>query len=327
MKNKMLKPIFIGGTGRSGTSILKRVLQQHSNIVNIPNELRIIIDPDGILDLVSSLTQRFSTNRADIAIVRFMNLISRCGKGNYLDKTASRLKHRINFWPLTGQNYRCILSFFGDEYVRDRTQNLLEELTYHQSKAELIHSTPYSFRSIVYESGPFDKEEIYGLINDYINDLYCNLANSKTTCWVDDTPLNILHANELAGLFKDMKLIHIYRDPRDVVASYYTKKWGGDQFATVARRVAGIYHQWHQVKKGLPSQQLIEISLEELSANPKPTLQKICDHIGLEFEEGLLDTKLDKSNSGRWKRDIPSEDLESVLGHIEPFLNIYGTTM
>ena len=58
MQDEFLKPIFIGGTGRSGTTILKKVLQQHSNIVTIPNELRIIIDPDGILDLFNALTER-----------------------------------------------------------------------------------------------------------------------------------------------------------------------------------------------------------------------------------------------------------------------------
>ena len=45
-----LSPIFIGGTGRSGTTILKRVLLQHSAIVGFSGELRLLIDPGGALD-------------------------------------------------------------------------------------------------------------------------------------------------------------------------------------------------------------------------------------------------------------------------------------
>lgn len=325
MKNELLKPIFIGGTGRCGTTILKKVIQQHSKIVALPSELRIIIDPDGILDLTRALTELWSTNRADAAIVRFRNLISKSCKGNLINRMARRLE-RKSFWPLTIQGYYGIISFFGDDYVRSRTEILMQELIYHQTNGTFIHTPPFTLKSraTTYESGPFDKDELFRIIQNYVNDLYSSVAQKNTTCWLDDTPLNILHAIELAKLFKNMKLIHIYRDPRDVVSSYFSKIWGGDQLEMTARRVAGIYRQWQQVKTGLSSEQFIEISLEELSARPKSTLHRICDHIGLDFEEGLLDIKLDKTNSGRWKKDIPSTELETVLGQLDPFLSVYG---
>ena len=122
MQDELLKPIFIGGTGRSGTTILKKVLQQHSNIVTIPNELRIIIDPDGILDLFSALTERWSVNRADVAIHRFDSLISKCLKGPFIPRIVTRLE-RYKLWPLTTQGYYRILSGFGDDYVRSRTDS------------------------------------------------------------------------------------------------------------------------------------------------------------------------------------------------------------
>ncbi len=325
MKNQLLKPVFIGGTGRSGTSILKEVLQQHSNIVTIRNELRIIIDPDGVLDLFSALTDRWSTNRADAAIYRFDSLISKCLKKPYYIKVLDRLK-MIGLWPLTTGGYYRVLSAFGDEYVRSRTDALIKNLSPYQSKGELINTAPHRFRPVIHESGPFKQEDLIESLQRYVKDLYFHLPNRKreATCWLDDTPLNIVHAGELSEIFKDMKLIHIYRDPRDVVSSYITKQWGGDDWEQVAKRVAGIYKQWHLVRKRIPSEQFIEVSLEKLSNNPKPMLQDICDQIGIEFQERLLAIKLDKANSGRWKKEIPSAALSAVHSHLDPFIKEYA---
>ena len=44
------KVIFIGGSGRSGTNILRKLLSKHSQVASLPFEHRFIIDPDGIID-------------------------------------------------------------------------------------------------------------------------------------------------------------------------------------------------------------------------------------------------------------------------------------
>jgi hypothetical protein len=46
----MVKMILIGGTGRSGTSIVKEILANHPDASSLPFEYRFIIDPDGLAD-------------------------------------------------------------------------------------------------------------------------------------------------------------------------------------------------------------------------------------------------------------------------------------
>ena len=46
-----MKQLFIRGTGRSRTTILKKILASHSQIVALPGELRVITDPGGALEL------------------------------------------------------------------------------------------------------------------------------------------------------------------------------------------------------------------------------------------------------------------------------------
>jgi len=48
--------IFIGGTGRSGTHVVARMLGQHSSYENVPNEVRFHVDPGGFPDLLAGRT-------------------------------------------------------------------------------------------------------------------------------------------------------------------------------------------------------------------------------------------------------------------------------
>ena len=54
------KEIFIGGTGRSGTSILSKHLGSHPDVYQIPFETKFLVDKDGALDLFVALTKNFN---------------------------------------------------------------------------------------------------------------------------------------------------------------------------------------------------------------------------------------------------------------------------
>jgi Sulfotransferase family len=43
-------PIFIGGSGRCGTTLVARVLAQHPNVALVPTELRVHSEPGGLVD-------------------------------------------------------------------------------------------------------------------------------------------------------------------------------------------------------------------------------------------------------------------------------------
>ena len=51
-----LPPLFVGGTGRSGTTIVAKVLGAHPGYYMIPFETRFLVDPGGLIDLVDGRT-------------------------------------------------------------------------------------------------------------------------------------------------------------------------------------------------------------------------------------------------------------------------------
>ena len=63
MVNSLMQKIaiFIGGTGRSGTTILSKYLGTHSDIYQIPFESKFITEKYGTVDLYTALTKNFNT--------------------------------------------------------------------------------------------------------------------------------------------------------------------------------------------------------------------------------------------------------------------------
>src|SRR5918992_668117 len=69
-------PIFVAGTGRSGTSQLADILGEHPQIHRIPIETRFIVDPGGFRDLADALTIRYDPYVGEDALRRLSDLLT-----------------------------------------------------------------------------------------------------------------------------------------------------------------------------------------------------------------------------------------------------------
>lgn len=312
-----MKQIFIGGTGRSGTSIFKKVLLQHSEIVGVRQELRILIDPDGVLDLGNTLVNHWTPQAADLALSKFRSL--------YMSSRKSPAGYPLisRFFDLVRLSTPRYLGLgleadFGAGEVTAAFDDFVNSFIVREVRGRWIGSPAWQFPTKLRETEPVSNDYFGEKARSTIDQLYRNLDSSGAVkAWVDDTPFNVLRARELLSVFPDMLLVNIYRDPRDVAASYLTKSWGGGEAKAAAQRVNCILDRWLEIKKCLPPTQVIDISLEELSADSASMLELVMERSGLRYEASMEAVKLDKVNSGRWRLDLSSEDCAVVCNILE----------
>ena len=105
----------------------------------------------------------------------------------------------------------------------------------------------------------------------------------------DKTPLYISFMEPIAGVLPEARFVHLVRDGRDVVLAYLERDKGP---ATVAE---GAFHWRLRVNRGHRSGQVLgpdryrEFHYEDLIEDPEATVRAICEWLGLEFQEEMLD--------------------------------------
>lgn len=133
-----------------------------------------------------------------------------------------------------------------------------------------------------------------------ILELYKNIKNKKHIG--DKDPKNIEYFDTIKKYFPDSYVIHIIRDPRDVVLSRLKAEWSKNRSLLIHSL---IYEEQMNIaiRKGpeLFGDRYIEVKYENLITDAKKTLRKLCKHLVIEFEEGMLEYM---HNSG----DIVAED-------------------
>lgn len=310
-----MKISFIGGTGRCGTTITRRILGQHPLVAVLPFEYRFIIDPDGIADFYCSYSASWSPYMADKRLKRLEKLLRDVSKPNYCHDIIRRVlstidgsNRMISQKRYVGTNLRKFVPNI-DAYVGD----LMDGLCDFYYGGTWLGAKSYRLNPTIYFSSPTCKKDLAGVLGRFLKKVIGDIINSqKKSFYVEDNTWNILFARELLELIPEAKILHVYRDPRDVVASYSKQRWLPVDRIRSAKIYKSIMDRWLSIRPFLPAESYFEFRLEDLIENPKKTLAKVCDFIGLPWNESLLDIDLSESHSGRWKREYSYGEKEQV---------------
>ncbi|MEL7250517.1 MAG: sulfotransferase [Bacteroidota bacterium] len=177
-------------------------------------------------------------------------------------------------------------------------QQTLEADSYFQrlnlSAAELL-------QAYVAEDRDFDLVEIYeDILRQYLNRKGKQIIGDKDPRYLD-------YLDRIAATFPQAKIIHIYRDPRDVVLSKTKAGWSAHRPYWLNAMISQI-----QMEEGRKCGQVLfgtnyyELSYEELVTAPEETLSKLLAFLGLRFESEMLNLEqsareLVDSSEMQWK--------------------------
>ena len=299
-RKELRAPIFIGGTGRSGTTILIRLLSQHPDIFSIKWESQFIVAKNGLLDLVHS------------------------------DKEVLKEKYKV-FRNLMDSHWfeRMVNEGAPNEYKAGLCANVSgKELDAFYTKLESYIDDGVDLNST---------ELIRGLINILFVRATQKEGASR---WCEKTPSNILAIDELYRIYPNMKFINIIRDGRDVISSIVTRKFwpvasrkefpntlrfrGEQKPELVAEYWKTILEIGDKLASALPVKNYYELRLEDLVNRKEETIKSLFDFLGHHPTEEILNFNLSKSNPGRWKDDLSHSEIRRINEIIGPMMKKKG---
>ena len=131
-----------------------------------------------------------------------------------------------------------------------------------------------------------------------------NIENFKT--WIDHTPGNMQYAPILSQIFKNSKFIHIVRDGRGFASSVKKLDWGFHDLVIIGRYWRDTLIRDLNNEMAL-NHRVLRVYYEDLVNQPEKTLLKVCDFLGLQYSETML-------NGNGFIKPTYTEDQHKLIG-------------
>ena len=271
------RAIFIGGTGRSGTTLLREILDSHPEITAIPFETKLISQkifrdfPDALATCPPNLKTRM--------IEKFKQL-----------------------W--VDDFYR-----FKVGWSLDSNDNQFRGLHKWIDKKDIVRY--FSILDNLHKN--IDENQIYIIIGRFINSIFSSYKNKKDAkYWVEKTPMNSAYATFWYRCFPNLKIINIIRDGRDVACSLRNVVWGIKDYKNGVDWWVDNLSQALREQRYLPQNSYLNVKYEDLVFNKIETLKNIVDFLNIDWSDSLNSIEVSKESVGRWKNELPEHVFDYI---------------
>jgi len=281
-----LDHVFVGGTGRSGTHVLARLLGRHSRYRDVEIEARFHCNPRGFPDLLAGR----------VTLVQFLRKLRRFWW------------HRIK----AGEPFPALLPSLplGRE----------ERGLYKVVPQERFEAAVSSFETAY----PGDRlTACRSLFDDLLGPL---AAAAGKPGLVEMSSDNVAQGPTLLDVFPDARLIHTVRDGRDAGASKVGKRQKRDHPRNGLEGIAWWERRLRRIDaaaRALPPERLLTISLDELAyGDREDTYRRLLEFLGLDDEPGIRayfehEVTAENAHRDRWRRGLSVEAQEELRRRYE----------
>jgi hypothetical protein len=151
---------------------------------------------------------------------------------------------------------------------------------------------------------------IWDSARDYVDRLFAiHCAQMGKPYWINKTPGFLNHLNGLSRLYPDARYIHMLRDGRDVAVSNLSLPWGPRTVREAASRWRDLIFIGQKLirARGLP---VIDVRYEDLIEAPAPVVTRILEFLAIEGDpESLLSIMpVSKARGGVWRNTFTAAD-------------------
>jgi hypothetical protein len=135
--------------------------------------------------------------------------------------------------------------------------------------------------------------------------------------WVENVTLHWRDISGFLNMFPNGKAIHVYRDPRGVLASWRKMTFSKESlFLNVIFNWIDSINHMRRYSQILPADRYMAVKFEDMHAEPEKNCHKICDFLGIEFEELMLQPEkwAENFNDDFVEANVSSHTREKVYG-------------
>lgn len=171
---------------------------------------------------------------------------------------------------------------------------------YSEAQLDLLKNT-------IEEGGAVDQKFLHRLIR----------SSSKWGVTCEKDPRLIEYLPVIKKLFPDAQIVHVYRDPRDVLLSKKRAAWSRGR-PTLFHLFSGRVQLKLSEQDGATvfGEKYTEVRYEDLLSDPIKVLHKLCDDLGLSFSSDMLSFSGTAQNLiSERELDWKSETLGPLLTH------------
>jgi len=302
-KNQSVQPIFIGGTGRSGTTILGDLLNEHSEIrTSNPTEIKFLANRGGMLDVIFGSPYSRLDQYKEVSILNFRTYRKRQKRRAEASKVFKELLWE-KWWSIDAKPPHGPGLHVGIK--KADFESALKKFEKAAKRNSVDAGREFMNRFI---SSQFDSS---------------GKKTGQEKFWVETTPMNIFYAKRLLTLYPSAKFIVMRRDPRDVIASLLTKNWGPNSALEGITWIETRLRADHESIKHIPAGQLLAINLEDLtSLKPELTYKQILNFLDIKDEQAIRAFHKEKMSGdlasiGRWKSQINSPEFVAAFEDLQ----------
>ena len=161
-------------------------------------------------------------------------------------------------------------------------------------------------------------------------------AHGKSRCG-EKTPRHAQITQELCQWYPDAHIIHVVRDPRDVVASFLNMPWAD-------HNVLGNAHLWMRYNRAAQRSRhhpkYLLVHYEQLVTQPEQELRHICASVGEDYSPAMLVPKHDPTTDrfwmqraeeavstarlGKWRDQLTADQVAVIEWLVDPYMQTLG---
>ena len=200
----------------------------------------------------------------------------------------------VNFIPL--------LHLYGPLTIQENYIQLVSDAI------DYVNANPVPWEGVV-----FDKQQIIArsTINSLfeINRLIYEQAtlSKDAALWCCKSMNNVYFSNQLEEHGSIQKYIYLYRDGRDVAASFKKAIVGEKHIYFLAKQWKQDQEECLKLKKTVPADRFFSLNYETLISDPENTIKQLCEFLNIEFSANMLQyytsdtSKITAASGEMWK--------------------------